>query len=162
MSDLVPVRPGERTPALRERHWTQPSTPLWEPFREFDELWNRMLSRFFAEPAGAAWPQSWTPLVDVEVSDDAWVFEVDLPGEQREDVQIEVDGQVLAISGEIKERERAGVLRHRMRRTGSFSYQATLPAGVDPDRIEAKFDNGVLTVRVPRPEDAKPRRIKIV
>jgi HSP20 family protein len=50
---------------------------------------------------------------------------------------------------------------HRTRRTGQFSYQTTLPAGVDPDRVEARFDNGVLTVRIPRPEHAKPRRIKI-
>jgi HSP20 family protein len=99
--------------------------------------------------------------VDVEETDDVWLFEVDLPGVRREDVQIEVSDGELTISGELKERERTGVLRHRTRRTGRCGYQTTLPAGVDPDRVEARFDDGVLTVRVPCPEQAKPRRIKI-
>jgi len=158
MADLVPVRRGERTPAQRERPWAQ---PRWDPFGEFEELWNRMTSRLLEGPGGAGWPQAWTPLVDVEETEDAWVFEMDLPGVRREDVQIEVAEQELRISGELKEKERVGVVRHRTRRTGQFSYLATLPAGVDPDRVEARFDNGVLTVRVPRPEENKPRRVKI-
>jgi HSP20 family protein len=159
MADLVPVRRGERTPALHERQWAQ---PFGDPFREFEDMWNRMMSRFFEGAPGPGWQQqSWTPLVDVEETDDAWVFEVELPGMRREDIQIEVGDGELTISGEIKERERVGVLRHRTRRSGSFNYRTTLPAGVDPERVEAKFDNGVLTVRVPRPEHAKPRRVKI-
>jgi HSP20 family protein len=157
MADLVPVRRGERTPTLHERPWSQLRR---DPFREFEDLWERMTRQFFEGPAGR-WPEVWTPLVDVEETDDAWVFEVDLPGVRREDVQIEVGDQDLTISGEIKERERVGVLRHRARRTGQFSYSTTLPAGVDPDRVEARFDEGVLTVRVPRPEQARPHRIKI-
>jgi HSP20 family protein len=163
MPDLVPVRRGERSLAPRERPWTpQRLDPFWEPFREFDDLWNRMVSRFFEAPTTAGWgQQEWTPLVDVEETDDAWVFEVDLPGVRREDISIEATEQELSISGEIKERERVGIVRHRTRRSGSFSYRTTLPAGVDPDRVQAKFDNGVLTVRVPRPEHAKARQIKI-
>jgi HSP20 family protein len=135
MTDLVPVRRGEQSPAPWGRPWTaQRFDPFWEPFREFDDLWNRMVSRFFEGPAGG-WQQGWTPLVDLEETDDAWVFEVDLPGVRREDMRIEV--------------------------TDRFSYRTTLPAGVDTDRVEARFDNGVLTVHVPRPEQAKPRQIKI-
>ncbi len=101
------------------------------------------------------------PPVDVEQTDDAWIFEVELPGARREDVQVEISDAELAISGEIKERERAGVVRHRTRRAGAFQYRATLPPGVDADRVEARFGNGVLTVTVPRPEHAKTRRITI-
>jgi HSP20 family protein len=53
------------------------------------------------------------------------------------------------------------VLRHRARRTGAFSYRTTLPAGIDAGRVQARFEDGVLTVQVPRPEGSKPRRIKI-
>jgi len=162
MGDLVPVRRGEQSPVPRERPYgRQMSDPFWEPFREFDEMWNRMVNRFFEGSPAAGWQQGWTPLVDVEETDDAWLIEVDLPGVQREDIQVEANDRELTISGEIRERERTGVLRHRTRRTGAFSYRTSLPAGVDVDRVEAKFNNGVLTVRVPRPEHAKPRQIKI-
>jgi HSP20 family protein len=107
------------------------------------------------------WGPEWAPPVDVEETDDAWIFEVDLPGARREDLQVEVRDGELTISGEVRERERAGVLRHRARRTGAFSYRTTLPAGVDADRVQARFDSGVLTIQVPRPEGAKPRRVKI-
>lgn len=159
MSDMVPVRRGDRTPEVREGQIVEP----WrrrELLGEFEDIWDRMVGRFFDWPA-TRWSEGWAPSVDVEETDDAWVFEVDLPGVSRDDIQIEVGDQELTISGEIKEKERVGVLRHRTRRTGSFRYRTTLPAGVDHDRIEAKIENGVLTVRVPRPEHAKPRRIKI-
>ena len=162
MADLVPVRRGEERPALRERQWGRQLTdPFWEPFREMDEMWNRMMTRFFEGFPTGGWQQGWTPLVDVEERDDAWVFELDLPGVNREDVHIDVNDQDLTISGEIKEKERVGVMRHRTRRTGAFTYRTSLPPGVDAEKIEARFDNGVLTVRVPRPEHAKPRQIKI-
>jgi HSP20 family protein len=86
---------------------------------------------------------------------------VELPGVDRDDVRVEMSDTELSISGETRERERVGVLRHRTRRTGTFRYRTTLPVGVNPDQVEARLENGVLTVRVPRPEQAKARRIKI-
>jgi HSP20 family protein len=157
MSDLMPVR-RERAPLAASRPY---SPQRWDPFRNFDDLWDRMTSQFFAPLAAGDWPRDWTPLVDVEETDDAWIFELDLPGVDRDDITIEVNDRDLSISGEIKERERVGVLRHRTRQTGSFRYQTTLPPVVDPDRIEARYDKGVLTVRVPRPEQSKSRKIKI-
>jgi HSP20 family protein len=74
---------------------------------------------------------------------------------------VEVSDTELVISGTIDERERSGVVRRRARRSGSFEYRATLPAGIDADQVNARFDNGLLTVRVPRPERAKTRHIKI-
>lgn len=162
MSDLVPVWRGDRTPARRQEAPPRPRRdPFTDPFRDFDEMWNRMVSRFFAPWGESVQGQDWAPPVDVEETDDAWIFEVDLPGARREDLQVDVRDHELAISGEIRERERAGVLRHRGRHTGAFRYRTTLPAGVDAGRVQARFEGGVLTVRVPRPEGSKPHRVKI-
>jgi HSP20 family protein len=164
VADLVPVRRGSDAPARRDESWQQPATrrDVYSPFAEFDDLWNRMVSRFFAPPvAWADWSHDWRPAVDLEETDDAWIFEVELPGARREDIQVEVSETELIISGTIAERERVGVVRHRARRSGSFEYRTSLPAGVDPGKVDARFDNGLLTVRVQRPERSKTHRIKI-
>lgn len=162
MADLVPVRRGSRAPARAERAPRQPLLDTFSsPFAEFDELWNRMVGRLFAESGWPGWTQGWTPPVDVEETDDAWIFEVELPGASRDDLQVEATDTELAISGEVREKERAGVLRQRSRRLGSFRYRTTLPSGVDADQVSARFENGLLTVRVPRSEQAKARRIQI-
>ncbi len=163
MADLVPVKRGTVVPERKAADASSPARrQVYSPFAEFDELWDRMVNRFFG--ASLAWPErayEWTPPVDVEETDDAWVFEVELPGAKRDDIQVEVGDTELVISGTIEERERTGVVRRRARRSGTFEYRTSLPAGVDPDKVDARFDNGVLTVRVPRPERSKARRIKI-
>lgn len=168
MADLVPVRRGSTAPARRDEPRPQPQqrrdvySPLASPFAEFDELWNRMVSRFFAPPvAWADWSQDWRPAVDLEETENEWIFEVELPGARREDIQVEVSETELMISGTIGARERVGVVRHAARRSGSFEYRTSLPAGVDPGKVDARFDNGVLTVRVQRPERSKAHRVKI-
>lgn len=121
-----------------------------------------MVSRFFAPPvAWAEWSQDWRPAVDLEETENEWIFEVELPGARREDIQVEVSETELMISGTIGARERVGVVRHAARRSGSFEYRTSLPAGVDPGKVDARFDNGVLTVRVQRPERSKAHRVKI-
>jgi HSP20 family protein len=102
-----------------------------------------------------------SPLADVEETDDAYVVEIDLPGVKRDDIDIQLNDRQLTVSGEIKEKERAGVIRRRTRRVGHFHYAVTLPADVDADEVNARLDDGVLTVRVPKSEQAKPRRIEI-
>jgi HSP20 family protein len=162
MPDLLPVKRGARAPARRESSWPLPRPDLYSsPFREFEDMWDRMVSRFFATPGWVEVAHDWAPVVDVEETQDAWIFEVELPGVSRDDVQVEVDDAELSISGEVKERERSGVVRHRARRAGSFQYRTTIPSGVDVDKVEARLDDGVLTVRVPRPPQSKARRIKI-
>jgi HSP20 family protein len=168
VADLVPVKRGSAVPARRDepRPQLHPGrevyAPLASPFTEFDELWDRMVSRFFGPPVPwADWSQDWRPAVDVEETDDAWVFEVELPGAKREDIQVVVTETELTISGTIEERERVGAVRHRARRSGSFQYRTSLPAGVDPGNVDARFKNGLLTVRVQRPERSKAHRIKI-
>src|SRR5688572_26485799 len=92
----------------------------WDPFRELDDFRERM-SRMLEQTVGGLTDTvrgEWSPLVDVEETVDAFVFEADLPGVKREDVTIEVDGNELRISGEARERERTGEVRRRTRMTG--------------------------------------------
>jgi HSP20 family protein len=154
----VPVEPGDRRPVPGT---LRPMTP-WPVFPDFERLWERMNRLFFDRWPDAFGSDLWTPAVDIEETEDAYLFEVELPGINRDDIHIDASGNELAISGQITERERVGVLRHRTRRTGAFLYRASLPSGVDTDGIKAEFSNGVLAVRVPRTEAAKPRRIPIV
>jgi HSP20 family protein len=149
----LPARRRETTPRAREP---------WDPFREIADLQQRMsqlMDTVWA--AGGLTDAVWAPLADIEETDDAWLVEDDLPGVKKGDINIEVSDSELAITGEIRERERKGVLRRRTRRTGRFEYRVTLPGEVDPDNIDASLKEGVLTVRIPKPERAKPRRIEI-
>jgi HSP20 family protein len=104
---------------------------------------------------------AWSPPVDIEEEDDAFVIEAEVPGVKKNDVNIDLVGRELTISGEIKERERKGVLRRKTRRVGQFEYRVILPDEVDGDRVEAKLKDGVLSLRVPKAERAQRRRIEI-
>jgi HSP20 family protein len=99
--------------------------------------------------------------VDIEEQDDTYVLEAELPGVKREDVDIEVVGNEIQITGEIKERERKGALRRRTRRTGRFEYRVRLPDHVDASKVEADLDQGILTVRVPKAERSQRQRVEI-
>jgi len=126
---------------------------------QLNERMRRMLEQTFGgmldEPAG------WIPAVDIEEREDAYVVEAEVPGVKREDVNIEVAGKELTISGEIKEREREGVIRRRTRRVGRFEFRVALPSEVNPEGVDAKLNDGVLTVRVPKAERAQRRRIEV-
>jgi HSP20 family protein len=142
------------------------ATERWEPFSELEQVTER-LRRMLDQSFGGLAPSflteqgGWSPLVDIEEADDAYVVEAELPGVKEKDVQIELVGNELAISGETKKRERKGVLRRQTRRTGRFEYRVTLPEHPDADRIEAKLAEGVLTVRVPKSERAQRRKIEV-
>ena len=103
------------------------------------------------------------PPVDLVEAEDHFVLKADLPGLAEGDVNIEVQEGTLTISGERKaEHEQREKGWYRIERSfGRFSRSLTLPDGVDPDRIEASFSHGVLEVRIPKPEERKPRRIEI-
>ena len=137
----------------------------FEPFRELAALQNEMgrwmtqLSDSSATGNGS----SWFPAVDVEETDDALVLSFDLPGIEEEKISVELDENVLTVSGE-RERasENSGNRFYRYeRRFGHFSRSVTLPTGVNEEGIQANYTNGVLDVRVPKPEDPKPKRIQI-
>ena len=165
----IPVSSNDREvvtvalPVRRREPATSRTPTRWEPFRELDELQRRtadlMENLWSGVRAGEDGP--WVPSVDLEETDDAWIVEAEVPGVRREDVNVEVGDSELVISGDIKERERKGILRHRTRRTGRFEYRVTLPGHPDPEAVEASLADGVLTVRVPKPEEARPRRVDV-
>ena len=150
-------------PVRRREQTTSRPPAAWEPFREFDELQRRTaeLMESVWSGIGGGEDQPWIPSVDFEETDDAWIVEAEVPGVRRDDVNVELRDSELVISGEIKERERTGILRRRTRRTGRFEYRVVLPGQPEPDAVEATLDDGVLTVPVPKPEQARPRRVEV-
>jgi HSP20 family protein len=129
-----------------------------EPFtQEFDRLFSSLFD------GSGRQVQRWVPAMDLVEADDHFVLKADLPGLGEDDVAIEVQDNVLTISGSREaEHERKEKGWYRLERSyGSFSRSLTLPDGVDADKVEASFDRGVLEVRVPKPEERKPRRISI-
>jgi HSP20 family protein len=141
----------------------------WEPVRELHTVqneMNRLFNTFFDSPTpsrGRAVARRWTPAIDVVATDEHFVVRADLPGLSENDVKIEVEDNVLTISGERKsEYEQRSEGYHRIERSfGSFSRSLTLPEGVDADAIQASFDSGVLEVQIPKPEQHKPRKVQI-
>jgi HSP20 family protein len=142
----------------------------WEPLREFSTLqneMNRLFNTVFDAPAGTGngggATRRWMPAMDLLETDEHFVLRADLPGMDEEDVSIELEDTTLTVSGERKgahEERREGAFRVE-RAFGSFSRSLTLPRGVDAEAVTASFDKGVLEVRVPKPEQRKPRRIAI-
>jgi HSP20 family protein len=141
----------------------------WEPTRELQSIqqeMNRLFGTFFDAPEGGGNGEGrrrWIPAMDLTEEGQEFVLRADLPGLREQDVNIEVEDNVLTISGERRsehEDRKEGYYRVE-RAAGRFSRSLTLPEGVDPDSIQARFDNGVLTVRIPKPEERKPRRVAI-
>jgi HSP20 family protein len=145
----------------------------WEPVREINTIqseMNRLFNTLFESPShagngtsGGSSLRRWIPAMDLVETDDDFVLRADLPGLSEEDVNIELEDNVLTISGERKaehEERKEGYYRVE-RSSGSFSRSLTLPEGVDPDGVKASFDRGVLEVRVPKPEAKKPRKVAI-
>ena len=140
----------------------------WEPLREFSTLQNEM-NRLFntvfdaPAPANGGTLRRWMPAMDLVETGEHFVLRADLPGLSEEAVNIEVEDRVLTISGERKaEHEASKEGYHRVERAfGSFSRSLTLPEGVDAEAVTAAFDRGVLEVRIPKPEQPKPRKISI-
>src|SRR3954466_12049493 len=141
----------------------------WEPLREFSTLqneMNRLFNTVFDAPAAAnngGTLRRWMPAMDLVETDNHFVLRADLPGLSEGDVNIEVEDRVLTVSGERKaEHETTKEGYHRVERAfGTFSRALTLPEGVDAEAVEASFDRGVLEVRIPKPEQPKPRKISI-
>ena len=141
----------------------------WEPVRELTSLqndMNRLFNTFFDTPStgnGGTTPRRWIPAMDLVETDEHFVLKADLPGLAEEDVNLEVEDNVLTVSGERKaehEDKSEGYVRVE-RSYGAFRRSLTLPEGVDPEGVSARFDKGVLEVHIPKPEERKPRRVAI-
>jgi len=143
----------------------------WDPLRDIDSLqgeMNRLFSTFFDTPTnrganGGGVARRWIPAMDLVEAGEHFVLKADLPGMTQDDVSIELENNVLTISGERRaELEDQHEGYYRLERTsGAFSRSLALPEGVDAGAVSAAFDNGVLEVRIPKPEQAKPKRVQI-
>ncbi|MGB5400706.1 MAG: Hsp20/alpha crystallin family protein, partial [Thermoanaerobaculia bacterium] len=120
-------------------------------------------ANLFGHRLGEDLRNAWVPPVDVQETEDAYVFTAELPGMSKDDVSITLEDNLLTLSGErsLKEKEE-GENFHRVERAyGSFSRSFSLPSQVDSSKVEASFKDGLLTVEIAKAEQAKPRKIEI-
>lgn len=139
----------------------------WNPLRELEDFQNRILRAFnpvdrtvSGQPPAMS---EWTPLVDISEDDDSYRITAELPQIQKEDVKVTVENRMLTLSGERRfSNEENNTRYHRIERGyGSFIRSFNLPPDGDTSRIEAKFTDGVLHVRVSKSENAKPKQIDV-
>lgn len=136
----------------------------WEPFRELASFQNEMsrwMNGLFDGPGRVT--QSWVPALDVWETPSEVVYAFDLPGIPEESISIEVKEETLTVSAEREKTDETsedGFYRFE-RRFGSFARAVGLPQGVDQDQIAARYENGVLEIRVPKPEEQQPRKIAL-
>lgn len=139
----------------------------WDPFRELRTFRDEM-DRLFDSFLFGRWPLEraelgWAPCLDVEEEADQFVVQAELPGMRKEEIKVSVTGDTLTISGERKrEAEEKGKTFHRLERSyGRFSRSVTLPGEVEVDKVKAKYENGVLTLTLPKSERAISKEIPI-
>lgn len=141
-----------------------PAVARFDPFRDIttlrDEM-NRLFNR--ATGDGVSSGSAWTPAVDIFDTDQAIVLRAELPGLTPDDIDIEIDDNVLSLKGErrFEETVQEGRYYRLERAYGHFQRNVTLPQGVKADEISASFDNGVLSVRVPKADEVRPRKIAV-
>ena len=136
----------------------------WEPFRDIAQMQTEMgrLVDGLLESRGRG-SEGWIPALDVWETESDIVYAFDLPGLAESEISIEVADDTLTVTGERRRatEEQSDRFFRYERRYGSFSRAVGLPAGVDDSKIAAAYKDGVLEVRVPKPEEAKPRRIQL-
>ena len=126
-------------------------------FWEFDRSLDRIFNNGFGPSNGTL------PALDIREKDDEYLIHIDIPGLSADDVDIEVSENVLTVSGERKtETEDESVKCHRVERTyGKFQRSVEVPGGFRHEDVAASFKDGVLEIVLPKPEEEKPRRIKV-
>jgi HSP20 family protein len=140
----------------------------WEPFRELAALQSEM-GRWMnqmglaAQPGNGQSTSTWLPAVDVWETENELVLSFDLPGIAEDKISVELDDNVLTVSGEREraEKQESDRFYRFERRFGAFTRSVTLPLGVSEDQIKAAYRDGVLEIRVPKPEEQRPKRIPI-
>lgn len=144
--------------------WTPTGDVVRDRFgRLFEEAFNDMLRPFGSDPEGVS-NRTWIPRVDIREGADGLTLLMDLPGLGKDDVHITLENNVLTIAGErkLEADEKANETYHRLERQyGAFTRSFTLGPTVRTDKVEASFQDGVLTVQLPKQEESKPRRISI-
>ncbi len=137
----------------------------FDPFRDITSFRNDINRLFAGALAGTVTggTQTWAPAVDVFETSDAVVLKAELPGLSTEDVDVEVDDNVLTISGErvLRDSVENGHYYRLERSYGKFSRSLSLPQGIKADEVAATFTDGVLEVTVPKADEIKPRKVAI-
>lgn len=141
----------------------------WEPVAELNTIqneMNRLFNTFFEQPdqtgRGHDAMRRWLPPMDLVETADHYILRADLPGLADGDVNVQLEDNVLTISGERKAEPEQQEGYHRLERSfGAFSRSLMLPDGVDPDGVQAGFDRGVLEIRIAKPEQKRPRTVQI-
>lgn len=136
----------------------------WNPIGTLAGMEIDRLNRMFSELETGTFSQAWIPAVDIlETDNHEVVLKADLPDVKKEDIGVTVENNVLTITGERKQEQSATREQFQRveRRFGRFSRSFTLPASVDAGQIAASYKDGVLTIRLPRREEAKPKQISV-
>lgn len=137
----------------------------WDPFKELENLRREMERLFdtFISERGFGREFAWTPAIEVKELPDKYILKVDVPGVKKEDLKLEVSDNVLTIHGERKEEKEEKEAQYYRREIlyGSFQRSVQLPSNVEPDKISAKLENGVLSIEIPKTEKAKSKEIPI-
>jgi HSP20 family protein len=133
---------------------------VWDPFADLNRIQREFEKNFFGPRTR---PADFAPAVDVHEESEALVLRAELPGVKREDIEIQVDGNVLTLKGERKlESERKDRQYHRVERSyGTFVRQFQLPTNVDSSQIDAQLAEGVLTLKLPKKQEQKARKIEV-
>ena len=147
----------------------EPLKTRWNPFRELEEMEKRLSSIFGRQAMRADGEKEaltvaeWSPLVDISEDEKEYLIKAEIPDIKKEDVKLTVQNDVLTISGERKsEKEEKGKKYHRIERTyGSFMRSFTLPEDADGSKVSAEYKDGMLNVRLPKAEKAKPKSIEV-
>jgi HSP20 family protein len=147
------------------RDLTPWSSDFASDFSQLHREMNRMLDTFLRGGVvdDGSFGNFWSPAVDIREDKDAYFVEVELPGLTKDEVKITMENNILTIQGEKKqEKEEKRRDYHRSERVyGSFQRSFTLPSSVKNDKIEAQYKNGILTVTLPKVEEAKPKAIEV-
>lgn len=162
----VRVRVNARTD---ERSAAMSQLTHWNPWKELEDVHNRLSSLFNDKPA--RWSASneamavadWSPRVDISEDSRAYVIKAELPEVKKDEVTVTMEDGVLTLAGERKfEKEENGLKHHRIERAyGSFSRSFTLPRDAESEKITATHKDGVLTITVEKSEQVKPKQIEV-
>lgn len=142
--------------------WKGPLARLGDPRTFYDEM-ETMISRLWEDGQEAWFGTAIAPSLDISETGSALEAKLDLPGVKPEEIEIQLNGNVLTVSGERKEeQEEKGKTFHRVeRRAGSFSRTVTLPCQVEEDEVAAEYHDGVLTITLPKTDSAKAKKIEV-
>jgi HSP20 family protein len=137
----------------------------WEPFREMVTI-RDMMDRFIEDAVGDTrlpFAGAFAPAVDLYQTDDDVIVKATLPGVKPEAIQISVTGDVLSLRGEVSEESEISNATYDLkeRRFGSFARNLSLPSAVAADKAKAEFENGILTLTLPKAEEVKPKAITV-